>query len=90
MSLKKTKRANIVRQYYVENDVPFLELDLSAVIGVSCYSNIEESCVLELEFSLLDNVELISITFISTEEALKLYDFILENAKNLVKHDSEF
>lgn len=90
MSEKKTKKVNMVLQNYVENGVPWLKLDLSDVKAVSCYCNNEELVVLELEFSLLDDVQFVLIDFISTEKALELYDFILENAKNLVRYESEF
>lgn len=90
MLVKKPKRVNMVLQNYVENGVPWLKLDLSDVKAVSCYRNIDELVVLELEFSLLDDGELVSVNFISAEKALELYDFILENAKNLVRYESEF
>ncbi len=90
MSEKKAKRVNMVLQNYVENGVPWLKLDLSDVIVVSCYRTNEELCVLELEFSLLDDVQIMLINFLSTEKALELYNFILENAKNLVRYESEF
>lgn len=90
MSEKKAKRVNMVLQNYVENGVPWLKLDLSDVIVVSCYRTNEELCVLELEFSLLDDVQFMLINFLNIEKALELYNFILENAKNLVRYESEF
>lgn len=90
MSKKKTKRVNMVLQNYVENGVPCLKLDLSDVMVVRYYRNTEELGTLVLEFPLLDDVSLMLINFLSTEKALELYNFILENAKNLVRCESEF
>ena len=90
MSEKKVKRVNKVSQNYVENDVPCLELDLSAVIAVRIYTNIDDAYTLELEFSLLDDMEDMLINIESREKALELYNYILENAKNLVEHESDY
>ena len=90
MSEKKTKRVNTVSQNCVENDVSFLELDLSAVIAFRIYTNIDDAYTLELEFSLLDDIDDMLINIESREKALELYNYILENAKNLVEHESDY
>lgn len=90
MSEKNTKRANMVSQNCVENDVSRFELDLSAIISVRIYTNNEEGYTLELYFSLLDDMDNMLINFNSREKALELYNYFLENAKNLVEHESEY
>lgn len=72
---------------YVENGVLCLELNLSDIMAVRCYTNDKELYTIELKFSSLDDMNQMLIIINSRKKALELYNYIIDKAENLLIYE---